>query len=239
MNDYSGLAEKLKNLAQAEGAGLFGVADLTPFADFITLQGGEALSGFSRGISIGMPLSGQMVAIIKHQDNPHYMKSYHHHVYQVINPLLDSITLNIAAALEAEGFRALPVAASLTTDEKNLKGMFTHKMAANLAGLGWIGKSCLLITPEYGPKVRFATILTEAPLPAGTPPENRCGSCKACVQICPSGALTGRPFNKDESREMRFDAQKCDRHRAEKEKATGSLTCGLCVYICPHGKLLK
>ncbi|MBU7008435.1 hypothetical protein [Phosphitispora fastidiosa] len=98
---------------------------------------------------IGMPLSGHMVDIITRQDNPTYMKSYHHHVYQVINPRLDYTALNIAAALEAKGFQALPVADSLTTDEKNLKGMFTHKLAANLAGLGWIGKSCFLITPKY------------------------------------------------------------------------------------------
>jgi len=239
VNQITGLAKKLETLAKAQGAGLFGVADLTPAAELITQQGGEALGGFPRGISIGMPLSGQMVDIIAHQDNPHYMKSYHHHVYQVINPRLDFAALNLAAALEAEGFRALPAAASLTTDGKLLKGLFTHKLAANLAGLGWIGKSCLLITPEYGPRVRFATILTNALLPAGTPLENRCGDCKACIKICPPGALTGRPFNTDEPREKRFDAHKCDRHRTEKEKATGSLTCGLCVYICPHGKQMK
>ena len=62
-----------------------------------------------------------------------------------------------------------PLPAALTVLLENLKderqrAVFSNKLAAHLAGLGWIGKSCLLITPQVGPRVRWVSVLTEAPL---------------------------------------------------------------------------
>lgn len=88
-------------------------------------------------------------------------------------------------------------------------GLFSHKLAAHLAGLGWIGKSCLPVTPEAGPRVRWASVLTDAPLAAGEQLEERCGECEACVEVCPAGAFSGRSFFSDEPRAARFDAFKC------------------------------
>ena len=84
-------------------------------------------------------------------------------------------------------------------------GFFSHKLAAHLAGLGWIGKSCLLVTLEVGPRVRWASVLTDAPLMAGEPLEERCGECRGCVEVCPAGAFSGRSFFFDEPRAARFD----------------------------------
>jgi epoxyqueuosine reductase QueG len=116
--------------------------------------------------------------------------------------------------------------------------MFSHKMAAHLAGLGWIGKSCLLITPQVGPRVRWVSVLTDAPLEVtGEPMVEQCGSCQECVEICPVQAFTGRPFREEEPREMRYDAGKCDRYfRKMKEKNGDLAICGLCLYVCPHGR---
>jgi len=89
-------------------------------------------------------------------------------------------------------------------------------MSAHLAGLGWIGKNCLLVTPEEGPRVRWTTVLTDAPLQVtGKPMEERCGDCEACIAICPVKAFTGEPFRENESREARFDAGKCNRYFAQ------------------------
>ncbi|MCK9565162.1 MAG: hypothetical protein M0Q43_03825 [Methanothrix sp.] len=66
--------------------------------------------------------------------------------------------------------------------------VFSHKLAAHMAGLGWIGKSCLLITPEAGPRVRWASVLTDAPMKAtGYAMAERCGECRKCVDVCPHG----------------------------------------------------
>lgn len=128
---------------------------------------------------------------------------------------------------------------SQTANDERLLGLFSHKLAAHLAGLGWIGKSCLLVTPEVGPRVRWASILTDAPLPAGEPIPQRCGNCRECVEACPAQAFTGRSFRQDESREARFDVFKCREYTREREKAMGVGACGMCVYICPHGRVDK
>ena len=114
--------------------------------------------------------------------------------------------------------------------------MFPHKTAANLAGLGWIGKSCLLVTPEAGPRVRWATILTDAPLTAGQPLEQRCGKCRECVDVCPSQAFTGRSFQADEPRETRYDVHKCNAYMRQNAEQTDARVCGMCVYVCPYGR---
>ena len=110
-------------------------------------------------------------------------------------------------------------------------------MAARQAGLGWIGKNCLLITPDNGPRVRWTTVLTDAPLNVtGTPMKDQCGSCTACVDICPVQAFTGEPFREDEDRDSRFDVKKCDKYFQVMRKTQNKAVCGLCMYVCPYGK---
>ncbi|HVO78132.1 MAG TPA: 4Fe-4S double cluster binding domain-containing protein, partial [Methanomassiliicoccales archaeon] len=102
---------------------------------------------------------------------------------------------------------------------------------------GWIGKSCLLVTPESGPRVRWVSILTNAPLtPTGSPMEQRCGDCHECVDACPVKAFTGRNFVETEPRESRFDARACERYFDQMESEGKVPVCGLCLYSCPHGK---
>ena len=71
---------------------------------------------------------------------------------------------------------------SLWTDAR----VFPHKTAATQAGLGWIGKTALFVSPRLGPRLRLATVFTDAELPVGEPvTEGRCGSCRRCVDACP------------------------------------------------------
>jgi epoxyqueuosine reductase len=59
------------------------------------------------------------------------------------------------------------------------------RMIAHLSGLGWIGKSCLLVTPDFGLRVRFVSVLTNAPLKTiDLIIEQKCNSCDECVKIC-------------------------------------------------------
>jgi epoxyqueuosine reductase len=69
-----------------------------------------------------------------------------------------------------------------------------ERTLARLAGLGWIGRNALLISPETGSCRVLGFLLTEAELPAvhGGHGEDRCGSCTRCESACPTGALTGR-----------------------------------------------
>jgi epoxyqueuosine reductase QueG len=93
------------------------------------------------------------------------------------------------------------------------------------------------VTKENGPRVRFVSVLTDAPLKAtGQSMEQKCGECMECVRACPAQAFTGRNYVVGEPREARFDARKCERYFGSLA-AEGKLTvCGMCLYACPHGK---
>lgn len=226
----------LQTLATSFGADYYGVADLVPAHDFIHEQGGERVSRYPRGIVIGMRLQDSLVNLLPDNDKAAAIL-YKHNSYDVVNQALDQIALKVAALLQQAGFAAFPVPASKRTDDEHIAGIFSHKLAAHLAGLGWIGKSCLLITPDHGPRVRWVSILTDAPInPTGNPMEQQCGTCTACVDICPQQAFSGRNFYEGEPREARFDVAACDRYFKELEKSRGVAVCGLCLYICPHGR---
>ena len=236
MNDRDkvNLRGKLESLAKSMGATYFGIADLTPARQRISEQGGEFLTRFPRAISHGFVLADGIVDTLVYHMDIAALHPYWYHVYQTVNPYLDSISLMLAQSLDRAGFQAFIVPASQTVDRTRLTGVFSHKLAAHLAGMGWIGKSALLITPEDGPRVRWGTVLTDAPLEAGTPMDEMCHDCYICVEDCPAHAFTGQAFDKPRPRSEIFAAEACDRYLRERE--TLHRACGICVYICPFGK---
>jgi epoxyqueuosine reductase QueG len=231
------LSDRIKTLAEGLGADFFGIANLTPARDFMLSQGGRDVAGYPRAISVGIALLGPIVDQLPQRLEKAVAVSYRHHAYDIVNDRLDTIAARLASFLQREGYRAYPIPASKRADDERICAVFSHKLAARLAGLGWIGKSCLLITPEAGPRVRFATVLTDAPLePTGQAMEARCGDCRECVDVCPVSAFTGRPFLENEPREARYDARRCAQYHLELEKKNGVGVCGMCLYVCPHGR---
>lgn len=115
--------------------------------------------------------------------------------------------------------------------------LFTHKMAATSAGLGWIGKNGLLISPDFGPRLSLATILTDAPLQAGTPIEHSlCGDCGMCMEFCPSDAITGEEWSRREPFSELIQLDRCASHKKKIKALHGKPNCGLCITICPYGR---
>ncbi len=230
------LIEQVRAVAENCGADFFGIADLTGVADVLD-RGGPSVAGYPRAVSLGIGLPDPLVDRLGEPHDRTGDALYRYHTYSVVNPALDRCALLVARCLADSGYRALPVPASLRTDETRIAGPVSHKLAAHLAGLGWIGRSCLLVTPSRGPRVRWITVLTDAPLaPTGGPSEPRCGECRACVDACPARAFTGRLFAPGEPREARFDAAACDRHIRALEDAGEPAVCGLCVAVCPWGR---
>jgi epoxyqueuosine reductase len=220
------------------GADYYGIADLVPAWGFIHSQGGERIARYPRTVVMRIVLLDTLVDLLPEREDPAAAILYRHHSYDVVDLALDQIGLQIANAIQREGYQALPVPASKRSSDELIAGVFSQKLAAHRAGLGWIGRSCLLITPDHGPRVRWIAVLTDAPLvPTGTPMESRCDECSACVDICPVHAFTGRTFREDEPREARFDAALCDRYFRDLEKSGRPGVCGMCLYICPHGRI--
>jgi len=236
MAGKSTLEKHLRKQALELGANYFGVADLSPARELVLELGGQMVERFPRAICIGVAMPSAIVDQLPRHDSKAVALSYRSHGYDILNLRLDQIASRLSSALQLEGCRAFPVPASQAVDDERLYGLFSHKLAAHLAGLGWIGKSCLLVTPEIGPRVRWASILTDASITAGQPLAERCGRCTECVEACPAHAFTDRNFRVDEPREARFDAFKCYEYQRRQREHMGVILCGMCVYVCPHGR---
>jgi epoxyqueuosine reductase QueG len=230
------LGARLEALGRSQGARFFGIADLAPAREEVWRLGGAEVASYPRAVSIGVALSHEIVDRLPERAQREVAAAYRGHIDEV-KRRLRRIEAELAEALRHHGHSALMIPVSERKDERYPDAIFSHKLAARLAGLGWVGKSCLLVTPELGPRVRWTTVLTDAPLQAtGAPGAERCGSCKKCVEICPVAAFSGRAFEPGEPREARFDAAACDNRMAELERETGFKSCGLCVYVCPFGR---
>ena len=122
-------------------------------------------------------------------------------------------------------------------DPGTLLADLSEKRAAALAGLGWIGKCSLLITPVHGPRVRLFTVLMELDaVIAPTPLRPACGKCTACIDACPEGYLSGADWLPGIERAAVIDAFACSRRMEELGVAIGHKhSCGLCLLACPLG----
>jgi len=231
------LFDEIQSIADTFGADFCGVADLALAHDEIVRQGGEEIGKYPRAISLGIILPHAIVDQLPNRDDPAVAMSYMHHAYNVINTRLDELASLVAGRVQRRGYAALPMTVKEHHDNDRICAVFSHKLAAHLAGFGWIGKSCLLVTPQAGPRVRWVSILTDAPLePTGAPLTERCGGCRECVDACPVGAFTGEAFRAEDPREVRYDASKCQQYLIGLAKSGKPPACGMCLYACPHGR---
>jgi epoxyqueuosine reductase len=68
-------------------------------------------------------------------------------------------------------------------------GELSDRAVAERAGIGWSGKNCAIITPEFGSYVYLGEMITSIPFETDEPIEDQCGSCTKCLEACPTGAL--------------------------------------------------
>lgn len=217
----------------------YGVADISKYESEIIKYGGDFVKGYSKAISLGIVFPSSIIDHLNDKVN-NIAKVEYEHCYKVINDRLDNAASIISSFINRNGYRALPISAAERVNSNYINAAFSHKMAARLAGLGWIGKNCLLITPEHGPRVRWISILTDAPLQiTGEKIEQKCGECMACIKICPMGALHGKNYKEGEEREVRFDVKKCDGFFNKMQDSGQVPVCGMCLYICPYGRKIK
>jgi epoxyqueuosine reductase len=230
------LPDVLRALIELRQMDFFGVANLEEIKIKKLSPEINRHKNYPLAIVIGIALNDEIINQLPNRKQPDVAIAYLHFCYKVINQRLDLVISEMTSIIQKEDYKAYPIPASKRVDENNLWGDFSHKMAAHLSGLGWIGKSCLLITPEVGPRLRFASLLTDAPLePTKRVIKEGCGSCTKCVDICPVQAFTGREYFEGEPREYRYDAHKCDLYHQKIRKENHWAVCGMCIYVCPYG----
>ena len=230
-HDYT---KEIKGKVKDLGADLVRVADTEPLKQ-LRLDPPDLLDSFQRALSIAVRLPKAVFEQISDRPTPLYASVYHS-----ANRILDEIAFHAANLLQRDGFNSLPIPASQVLDSENWYGAITHKAVGRIAGLGWQGKSLLLVNPDYGPRIRLATILTDAPLNPDGPIENRCGDCTLCRDACPVGAIKGVGTKDNyETREEALYFSRCvEKLVGEFSKLpnVGSAICGICIKACPFGR---
>lgn len=145
-----------------------------------------------------------------------------------ISGRLTKAAYDIAKAFRRQGLKALPLpAAGCPMDGRFQEAVFSYKHAAEAAGLGKMGWHSLLITPEFGPRVRLACCLAEVELETTSSNfATECASCGICLEICPAKALSepeaGKPYAINKYACCSF------------QSAAGG--CSECVKLCPRGR---
>ena len=145
-----------------------------------------------------------------------------------INSQLNEAAFDFAKACRDLGLKALTLpAAGCPLDNRFLDAVFSYKHAGQAAGLGKMGWHSLLITPDFGPRVRMAVCLTQAELePTKTEFALQCESCGICLDNCPARALA----IPESDQQYAINKFTCNTYRS----ASGG--CSECMRVCPEGR---
>jgi len=224
MND---LTKFIKDELLCHGADLVGIGDLTELPP-------EVRHGLPVGICVAVKYPDEVIRGIAELPTLPYSEWYDR-----LNKKLDMLVTLGAEALRMFGYNAVAqTRAQVGSGDTGNNTVLPHKTVATRAGLGWIGKSALLVTRKYGSMIRISSILTDAPLKTAKPiNKSKCGDCMICTDACPGGAVSGKIWNVGMYRDEFFDADKCRdtaRQRAKKGAGIDYPICGKCIEVCPY-----
>ncbi len=222
--DSEQLTKELKEQVFGQGADLVGVAPMERFEE--APRGHRPRNLLPEATSVvvlAFRLVDRLVEGLPGR-RPMYTENFHY-----VNTEMAICTTGTVRFLVRRGFATIPVYYSsremrIPTPQRFFDE-FSLRHAAEKAGLGGIGTNQLLITPQFGPRVRLSAVITSAPLVPDPlidgevcDPE-RCNW--RCVRHCPAGAL---------KRSERMDKEACNRYMFE---TLDHLRCGMCVASCP------
>lgn len=219
------LTNEIKEFLHDCGADLVGIGDMSEVDN----------CDYKTGISIAKALPKDIVVDLRQAPTKEY-----YDLYYSLNNKLNEIVIAREGFLKKRGFDAYAQTTERVEVNQENVSKLPHKTVATRCGLGWIGKNCLLITPQYGSAVRISSLLTNAPLEYDEPiNQSRCGMCSQCVRNCPAQALKGSLWTVGMPRENIVDVKKCYEKQVEiMLKNTGIETdlCGKCFAVCPYTK---
>jgi epoxyqueuosine reductase len=178
-------------------------------------------------IVIGMPISLPVLETAP--------SIYYRELYNTVNALLDQYTYRLAGFLSERGYPSIFVPrdgyAGVEALLENPVAFFSHRHAAFLAGLGNFGLNNMLLTPKFGPRVRFGSVFTAAELtPDPSLEEELCIRCMRCVDMCPVNALDEADYPYGLT-----NKETCASYSAKLSRQ-GISPCGICIKVCPVGE---
>ena len=207
--------EKLKSFIKNLGIDVVGIADLKPL----------------KGMPSGIPTAGE--GFLKHYRCAIVMGAQVGKLGKKasgdeVSKFLENAAADVTSYLEKRRYYALPIHTEDELDPIKRWGLLSLKVLARGAGLGWQGRSLLIVSKEYGPLHRLVAVLTDMALQPDPPQQNQCGDCSVCVDQCPTRALTWVKFDHHpQQREEVLDIRKC----------LGDDGCMVCIHRCPWPKI--
>lgn len=230
-DDKTQLKKQLKSVAGRWGVNLIGFANVDRWAEErLTAEEfyPQSIWPWARTVIVlGLQIYPPML-----ETTPSVVYS---ELYNTTNRMLDELSYKMANLLNQAGFRAFffprDCYGDISVLVKKPEAAFSHVIAAKYAGLGTIGANHTLLTPEYGPRVRLVSVITDADVhPNPMLRDELCIGCGRCVQACPQKAFT----RKDGVLVAEMDKFKCAAYH-ERLKHEFRYPCGVCTAVCPVG----
>ena len=185
------LTAQVKKKAFDLGVDLIGVGNIERWANAPLLMSPRGLMPTAKSVVVCAIHHTDAMIEIGGENSPHEQGTY---VYQLfMNSHLDFLSYTLGRFLEDRGYRAVPITASNIWRYREYKGLtstfapdMSHIYASVAAGLTEMGYSGIAMSPEYGPRNRFVSIITDAPLvPDPLLPGNTvCDRCGMCIKHC-------------------------------------------------------
>jgi len=209
----------IKDYLISLGASKVGFADVNGLAsEFVDLP---------NAISIVLKIPKETIQLVKDESYGEYWASFHKQIGK-----LTEISLKGEEYIKNLGYNAFGLTMTRNEcDMKKLLSILPYKTMATKSGLGWIGRSALFVTPEYGSAVALGGILTDMPLDFGTPiTDSECDECTNCQEACPVDAINPQKWNDRLSRKDIIDIETCSEYIIDQYKA--GLGCTKCMSEC-------
>lgn len=200
------LRDELKGVVFDEGMDLFGCYSGAYAAPLTGFPGARSVVVFGLGVRERELLIGVR--------QPNWKQAR-----QFVDQILDLVAYKVSNLLLKRGYESEVISSSRASAD--------IRRLAMLAGVGTIGRNGLIITPEFGPRARFAGVATSATLPGSeqSVPE-LCRECNACIDACPAKAISER-----------FNPKLCYEYNLRFERGGSFRKCTLCTDVCPGGRV--
>ena len=189
------LTQKIKRFAYSKGADLVGIANIERFENAPLMMSPKGIMPSARSVIVCAVHHPDAAIELGGEPEPQDIGPYR--IQYIMNDRLDMLSYRIANELDKEGYPSVPIASSNIwryRSYKELNAVFSpdmsHIYAAVAAGLSELGWNGLSMTPEYGTRNRFISIITEAelePTPLYNGPK-LCDMCGECIRNCPTDA---------------------------------------------------
>jgi O-acetylhomoserine (thiol)-lyase len=226
------LKRKLRRKAGKLGMNLFGVANVERWEEHSETDRTffpAAIWPWSRtvivmGVQIFLPMLETTPSVVYSE------------LYNTTNRILDETAYKIANFLNTLGYRAFFFPrdgyGDISVLVKKPEAAFSQVLAGKYAGLGTIGFNHTLLTPEYGPRTRLVSVISDVNItPDKVLKKDLCINCGACKKHCPVNAFTPHP----DSVIADMAKNKCAAYH-QKLKNELRYPCGVCTKVCPIGR---